>query len=93
MTKQEMFDKFAKDLFKLEPIDFIGMAYMFGVDLAEAKTDEGFDVAMMATKILNRFQTLSKDKQKEMMKICKNAIKYKKQKGDQNGNRPETESE
>ena len=93
MTKQEMFDKFSKDLFKLDPIDFIGMSYMFGVDLAEVKTSDGFDVAAMATKILNRFQTLSKDKQKEMMKICKNAIRNKKQKGDKNGDRTEAQSE
>lgn len=90
MTKDELFDKFTKELFKLRPIDFIGVAYMFGVDLAEVKTKDGLNIEEISYRILKRFIELSKDKQKEMLKLCKLTNKNNKGSG-KNGNRSETE--
>lgn len=90
MTKDELFDKFTKELFKFRPIDFIGIAYMFGVDLAEVKTKDGLDVKEISYRILKKFTELSKDKQKEMVKLCR--LTNKNNKGsDKNGNRSKTE--
>lgn len=90
MTKDELFDRFTKELFKLRPIDFIGVAYMFGVDLAEVKTKDGLNIEEISYRVLKRFTELSKDKQKEMVKLCR--LTNKNNKGsDKNGNRSETE--
>jgi len=89
MTKDELFDKFTKELFKMRPIDFIGLAYMFGVDLSGLQTREKSDIEEMTYRILKKFTELSKDKQKEMVKICR--LTNKNNKGsDKNGNRPES---
>lgn len=90
MTKDELFNKFTKELFKLHPIDFIGIAYMFGVDISGIKKEDGFDIEEASYRILKKFTELSKDKQKEIVKICRLANKNRKG-SDKDGNRTESE--
>lgn len=92
MTKDELFNKFTKELFKLRPIDFIGLAYMFGVDISGVKKDGNFDIEEASYRILKKFTELSKEKQKEMVKICRLANKNNKE-SDKNGNRSKTEQD
>lgn len=88
MNKDELFDKFTKELFKMTPINFMGVAHLFGVDLGQTNNKGEMDVTKISYEILQKFMGLSKEKQKEILKLCK--LTNKKDSG-KNGNRSKAE--
>lgn len=87
MNKDQLFDRFTKELFKMEPINFMGVAHLFGVDLSKTNDKGEIDITAISYEVLQKFTSLSKEKQKEIVKLCK--LTNKKD-SDKNGNRSET---
>ena len=84
--RDELLDNFTKELFKMEPINFIGLAKLMSVPIANEDGDELRKMEEIVAEILNEFDRLSNGKKKEILKICKQANKNLK-KGDKDGNR------
>lgn len=66
--------KFTKQLSKLEPVDFIGVARFFNIPLT-TEEKEPRDAADLLDDILEKFINLTSKKQKMFMKILKRGIK------------------
>ena len=76
-------DEFVKEVVKMRPIDFLGVATLLGVSLAEQ--DKSRDPKEIFNDIITKFETLTTKKQKEIIKLCKQANKNNR--GVKNGNR------
>jgi hypothetical protein len=76
-------DKFTKYLVELDTISFVGLAMVLGVDFRE--DDAKRDPSQIVADLLNVFNGLSNSKKKEILKLCKEAIKQNKKRGGRNG--------
>ena len=76
-------DKFTKYLVELDTISFIGLAMVLGVDFRE--DDAKRDPSQIVADLLNVFNGLSNSKKKEILKLCKEAIKQNKKRGGHDG--------
>lgn len=72
-------DKFAKEIAQLDTLSFIGLSMMLGVDFKEE--DAMRDPSQIVADLLNVFSSLSISKKKEILKLCKEAIKQNKKRG------------
>lgn len=85
--QKPLIDQLITELFKLEVIDFIGLAKLMGVEIVERNKEEVLPTEEIIANILNEFETLSNTKKKEIIKICKAANKKVKKNGNRTKNR------
>ena len=67
-------EKFILEISKLEPIEFLGVAKVFNIDLFEdneQKTPRKFEIVM--SEIIDKFITLSRRQRRTIMKMIKSA--------------------
>lgn len=74
-NKDKLFDSFTKELFKMEVVNFIGLAKLLGVEIAMRDQDQLRAMEDIIADILNEFMKLSNTKKKEIIKLCKQANK------------------
>ena len=74
-NKDKLFDSFTKELFKMEVVNFIGLAKLLGVEIAIRDQDQLRAMEDIIADILNEFMKLSNTKKKEIIKLCKQANK------------------
>ena len=74
-NKDKLFDSFTKELFKMEVVNFIGLAKLLGVEIAIRDQDQLRAMEDIIADILNEFMKLSNAKKKEIIKLCKQANK------------------
>ena len=74
-SKDKLFDSFTKELFKMEVVNFIGLAKLLGVEIAIRDQDQLRAMEDIIADILNEFMKLSNTKKKEIIKLCKQANK------------------
>lgn len=67
------FDKFAKEVLKMEPINFFGIAKLMCVQVSLEGETSLRPVEDIIADIFNKFAELSNKKQKEILKLCKDA--------------------
>lgn len=79
-------DKFVKEVVKMRPIDFYGVATLLTIPLAEQ--DKARDTMVIFDEMITKFESLTTEKQKEIIKLCKQANKNSR--GVKNGNRTKT---
>lgn len=66
--------KFVKEISKLEPIEFMGLAKILNIELVEnneKKTPRTFETVM--SEIIDKYIKLSRTQRRSVMKIVKNA--------------------
>ena len=84
-NKDKLFEAFTAEMFKMQVVDFIGLAKILGVEIADREQDKLRPMEDIVAGILNGFTELSNTKKKEILKLCKQANKNKR--GNYNGNR------
>lgn len=79
-NQEKEFMSFIREVLKLRPIEFIGLANLLLIDLSEDNKPK--DAESILSEILDKYIALSHKKQKELLKIVKKANKG----GKKNGN-------
>lgn len=73
MEENKRLESFIKTVSKLEPIEFMGLAHMLCIDLAEDNKPKTGSV--LVKEVIDKFSHLSASKQKELLKFCKKATR------------------
>lgn len=74
---QKRLYRFLEGVSKLGPIEFLGIAHLLMVPLADDDKPEGRDFDDMLSDMMDKFITLSISKQKELIKLLKKTKNYK----------------
>lgn len=69
----KLFDNFTREVFKMEPINIIGLSKIFGVKITNDEENALRPVEEIIADLFNGFNKLSSTKKKEILKLCKYA--------------------
>ena len=64
-------EKFLMQVSKLEPIEFIGLANLFGADLLEEDKKTPRDFADILRDVISKYETLERKKKREVDRLLK----------------------
>ena len=77
--RQKELDDLVRKIARLEPIEFLGLATIFGVKIGEECTQR--EVGKIVEGIVNKYASLSREKRREIQKILEAATRRSRKNG------------